>query len=252
MNRMNIALSATVGDGGVISVRDSYLNAIWHSGGIPTLLSPSTESEYIQEVAGCFDGFVFCGGEDIDPKYYGEGATLQIKNICSVRDEFEERLFRAAYASGKPILGICRGMQVVNVFLGGSLTQHIGGHIQSESREVRTHSVRVVGGSLLAEILDCGDGARWGKSTRGAEIARCGEMMRGGEILVNSFHHQVVNRLAAGLTIDAISGDGYIEACHSDGHKFLLCLQWHPECYYSLDSSSRLIFDAFIQACGGK
>ena len=226
MKRVNIALASGVHDG-MVSVRDTYLNSIWREGAIPTLLQPRADEEYVSRVAEDFDGFVFCGGEDIDPKYYGEENTAS-KNIRSIRDEFEKMLFDAVYRTGKPILGICRGMQVINVFLGGSLHQHIDGHVQEEHRSVRTHSVTLTEGSMLARIL-------------GEE-----------NIEVNTFHHQVVKALADGLTVDAMSKDRYIEACHAVEHPFLLCVQWHPESYYDDCETSRKIFKAFVEACVGR
>jgi putative glutamine amidotransferase len=173
------------------------------------------------------DGFLFCGGEDIDPKYYGEEKSRLLGNICSVRDEYEEKMFAAAYKTGKPILGICRGMQVINVFLGGSLHQHVDGHKQAESRDARTHTVELCESGVLRKIL--------GESA----------------IAVNSFHHQIVKRLAADLICNATStNDGYIEAFHHKEHPFLLGVQWHPECYFELSETSSKIFDEFIKACG--
>ena len=223
MRRINIARASSVNDG-MVSVRDTYLNSIWSEGAIPTLLQPRADENYVSRVAEDFDGFVFCGGEDIDPKYYGEDNTAS-KNICSIRDKFEKMLFDAVYKTGKPILGICRGMQVINVFLGGTLHQHIDGHVQQEHRSVRTHEVSLVGGSMLADII-------------GEE-----------KIEVNSFHHQVVKVLADGLEADAVNSDGYIEACHATEHPFLLCVQWHPESYYDFCETSRKVFEAFVGAC---
>jgi putative glutamine amidotransferase len=184
-------------------------------------------NEYIKEVCEHFDGFLFCGGEDLDPKYYGEEKSRLLGNICSVRDEYEEKMFSAAYKTGKPILGICRGMQIINVFLGGSLHQHIDGHKQAESRDARTHTVELCESGVLRKIL--------GESA----------------IAVNSFHHQIVKRLAADLICNATStNDGYIEAFHHKEHPFLLGVQWHPECYFELSETSSKIFNEFIKACG--
>lgn len=226
MCRLNIALSGSIKDGGVVSINKNYLSAIWAAGGIPTLLQPDTDDRYIGEVCRYFDGFVFCGGEDIDPKYYGERKNRNTKNICSLRDGFEEKLFYAVYQTGKPILGICRGMQIINVFLGGTLFQHISGHIQKEEKQVCTHTVSVKNGLLLKQIT--------GKN----------------ELLVNSFHHQAIKSLSSLLVADAVdTKDGYIEAFHDERHKFLLCVQWHPEACHTSDNASKAIFDAFIAAC---
>ncbi len=228
MKRPNIAMSSNVGKEGMLSIRDTYLKAVWKAGGIPSLLYPCTEDGYTKEVINSFDGFVFCGGEDIDPKFYGEEKSSNLVNICSLRDEFEHGLFIAALGSKKPILGICRGMQIINVFLGGSLYQHIDGHIQKEERDVATQCINVKNKSLLADITNAD------------------------RINVNSFHHQAIKSLAYGLYIDSVSSDGYIEAYHLEGHNFLLGVQWHPEALFDRDDSSKRIFEAFVNACRHK
>ena len=211
----------------MVAIRDTYLDSVYKAGAMPILLQPRADADFIEKICACSDGFIFSGGEDIDPAYYGE-ENIASKNICSIRDEFEKMLFDAAIKTGKPILGICRGMQVINVFLGGSLHQHIDGHVQEESREIRTHSVSVIENTLLSDILD---------SKR---------------VEVNSFHHQVIKTLAEGVTINALSDDGYIEAFHAKDHPFLIGVQWHPESYYNECETSKKIFEAFINACKGK
>ena len=224
MDRLNIALSVTI-DNEVISVNRKYLDAIVAAGGIPTVLSPIIDDKYMSEIVDFFDGFMFCGGGDIDPAYYGEEKSEHTKNICLSRDRFEEKLFHYAFASGKPVLGICRGMQIINVFLGGNLHQHIEGHMQKESRHIITHEVLIADETLLRRII--GDEA----------------------VFVNSFHHQAVKELADCLTVDAVSKDGYIEAFHHEKHRFLLGLQWHPESYFEFDASAAKVFRAFINSC---
>lgn len=225
MKKIIIALSSTLIEDGCVKVNEAYLDAIYGAGAIPMLLSPRVDDEYIQNVCETVDGFLFCGGDDIDPKYYGEEKSLLTRNICSERDEFECALFKAAYKTGKPILGICRGLQVINVFLGGSLHQHINGHRQKEARDVFTHSVKLCEGEMLQKML----------------VEE--------RIKVNSFHHQIIDRLAKTLACDAVSNEGYIEAAHCPTHKFLLGVQWHPECYFTKSESSSKIFKAFIEAC---
>lgn len=227
MSRLNIALSVTI-DNEVISVNRKYLDAIVASGGIPTVLSPFIDDKYMSDMVDFFDGFMFCGGGDIDPSYYGEEKSEQTKNICFIRDRFEEKLFRYVYSCGKPILGICRGMQIINIFLGGTLHQHIEGHMQKEDRHTQTHAVSVIKGSFLNKLTD--------KES----------------LFVNSFHHQAVKELADCLTVDAVSEDGYIEAFHHEKHRFLLGLQWHPESYFAIDESADKVFKAFINSCKQK
>lgn len=226
MRKVIVALSATVSEEGFVKVSEAYLDAVRESGGIPSVLSPRLDDGYVNNICATSDGFLFCGGEDIDPKYYGEEKSTLVKNICSKRDRFEEKLFAAAYKTGKPILAICRGMQVINVFMGGSLHQHIDGHVQAEARCVPTHAVTLDADGLLKKIL-------------GQEI-----------ITVNSFHHQAIKKLAPALFCDAISAvDGYIEAFHHTSHHFLLGVQWHPENYCAKCETSTKIFEAFIEAC---
>ena len=224
MEKIIIALSSSLSPNDYVTVKVDYLDAVRAAGGIPSVLSPRLDDDYIREICETSDGFLFCGGDDLDPKYYGEEINGS-ENICSMRDEFEQKLLAAAMKTGKPILGICRGMQVINVFLGGSLYQHIEGHRQSEPRNVRTHGVRLSDG-FLKDII-------------GEELMQ-----------VNSFHHQLVKRLADPLVPDAESvNEGYIEAFHYPNHKFLVCVQWHPEAYFAESETSSRIFERFIEAC---
>ena len=129
------------------------------------------------------------------------------------------------YELNKPILGICRGLQMLNVFLGGSLNQNIPDHSQSAKRSTHEQRVSVIKSSPLFEIVQ--------KET----------------IFTNSFHHQSIKSLGKSLNIDAIADDGCIEAVHSLDHRYCFGVQWHPENFYTLDESSRAIFTSFINAC---
>lgn len=204
-----------------------YLNAIWYAGGIPVTLSYTTDPEKLARYAEIFDGFLFSGGVDVDPVKYGEEKKFDSVNIDGERDAFEEALFSVVYPTGKPILGICRGIQSVNVWLGGTLHQHIDGHSQGEPKQVRTHSIQIYEGSMFHEI--------------------CGKT----SVMVNSCHHQVVKTLAPALVADAVNEDGYIEAAHQPDHRFLFAVQFHPESYYQMedDDHSSAIFKAFVNAC---
>ena len=224
MNRPLIALMVSLEDG-LMAVNRTYLNAVWHSGGCAVALPYTDDEEKINQFVEEFDGFLFTGGDDIDPAYYGQEKHPKTENICSERDAFEQKMFHAAYKTGKPILGICRGEQVINVFLGGDLTQHIEGHVQTARRAVREQAVDLVENGMLHNIL--------GQT----------------KIYTNSFHHQVVNKLADRLICDGYSFDGYIEAYHDPEHPFLLGVQWHPEGYFDIDETSSKIFDAFVEAC---
>lgn len=223
--RAKIAMLASLDNEQQVYINQDYLNAVLAAGGIGTVLPYTTNPDLIKEYCNMFDGFIFCGGVDIDPKYYGQDKAPETENVCSVRDEFEYAMFKQVYPTGKPILGICRGEQVINVFLGGTLRQHIEGHKQTKARSVREQHTRLVENGFLHKTIE--------------SI----------EISTNSFHHQVVDTLGKGLVCEAYSSDGYIEAIRSAEHNFCLGVQWHPENYHYTDETSLKIFRAFIKAC---
>lgn len=214
-------------DGNLVSLNKEYLEAIWKSGGMAVILPYTEDDGQINEYAQTFDGFLFCGGGDLDPKYYNEELHPKTSNVSSERDAFEFKMFHAAYSTEKAILGICRGEQVINVFLGGSLYQHIEGHSENcgHGRSECCQSVLLDKKGMLFSLT--------GKKN----------------IRVNTFHHQCVARLGEGLVCDAMSEDGYIEAFHLPEYRFCLGVQWHPELYYDFDESSSDIFKAFVNAC---
>jgi putative glutamine amidotransferase len=214
-------------DGGKMMMNQTYMNAIWRAGGLPVVLNYTTDPDSLAEYAAIYDGFLFSGGVDVDPVKYGEEKQFDSVEIDDVRDAFEEALFKAIYPTGKPILGICRGIQSINVWMGGTLHQHIEGHRQEAPGTERTHSVRITEGSLLSGL--------------------CGKT----EVMVNTFHHEAVKVLAPALSVDAVSADGYVEAAHQEGHRFLFATQFHPEIYCGLenDDHSLAIFTAFVEAC---
>ena len=207
-----------------------YSNAVWQAGGLPVALAYTTDPAKLAEYAAIFDGFLFSGGDDIHPSRYGEEIAFDNVVCDTNRDAFEEALFAAVYPTGKPILGICRGIQSINVWMGGTLRQDIGGHRQTEPGSSRTHAVEIREGSLFHAL--------------------CGRT----SVMVNSFHHQVVKDLATGLVVDAVSEDGVVEACHlpTSEHPFLFAVQFHPESYCDRedDDHAAAIFAAFVTACG--
>ncbi len=209
------------------TVSARYLDSVWRAGGVAVILSYTVDPQKIAEYAAIFDGFLFSGGVDLDPAMYGEEKQSDSVEIDPDRDAFEEALFRAVYPTQKPILGICRGIQGINVWLGGTLHQHIEGHRQDISGEERPQSVTVLAGGMLHRL--------------------CGKE----HISVNTFHHQAIKTLAPGLVCDAMSEEGYVEAAHAPEHPFLFCVQFHPEIYNHRedDDHSRSIFKAFIDAC---
>lgn len=214
-------------DGPQLRTPSRYMDAVWQGGALGVPLVYTTDPEKVSGYVDCCDGFLFSGGVDLDPVLYGEEKQFDTVEIDADRDAFEMAMFPAIYASRKPILGICRGIQLINVALGGTLHQHMEGHRQSEPEMVRPQTIRLPEGSLLGQI--------------------CGKQ----EIRVNSFHHQCVKELAPGLVADGISTDGYVEALHAPRHPFLLAVQFHPEIYQHCadDDHAKAIFAAFATAC---
>ncbi len=203
------------------TVSSFYLDAVWRADGVGVMLPYTDDGEKALDYAALFDGFLFSGGVDIDPTLYGEEKCFDGVQIDRARDAFERRLFAAVYPTGKPILGICRGLQAINVFLGGTLYQHLEDHMQSVPGDVCEQKITVEKGSMLHRI--CGKSA----------------------FCVNTFHHQAVKDVAPNLAVDARAHDGCIEALHDPTHPFLLALQFHPE--RALTSESSLIFEAFVK-----
>lgn len=213
-----------------MGVGERYARRIQEAGAVPTVLLPPESPEDAEALAASaverMDGLLLAGGYDVDPAYYGESPAPGLGTVEPLRDAFEIALVRAFRRAGRPILGICRGAQVLNVALGGTLYQDIPGHNQSEPRPQATHPVFLAAESRLFRILG---GVR--------------------ELAVNSFHHQAVRTLAPGLVAVAHAPDGTIEAVEAREGAFLLGVQWHPE--WLEDEASRAIFRAFVSAAGG-
>jgi len=212
----------------------NYLDAIRTAGGIPILLPLNVNKEELAVAANICDGFLFTGGPDISPFRFQEETIRQCGVVVPERDNMEEDLFTLAMESDKPILGICRGIQVLNVFLGGTLYQDIPAqldsafqlaHSQPSGNSVLSHSVKIENDSLLYQIVSK-------------------EYMQ-----VNSFHHQAIKGLAPSLLIAATAPDLLIESVYLPEKKFFLGVQWHPEHLFSSNEDALNIFKAFVNAC---
>ena len=209
-----------------------YMDLIIKSGGVPVMLSFSDDEQSVKEIADRFDGFVFTGGDDIDPAKYGEEKIKECGQPCVHRDSLEFALFREVIKTDKPILGICRGMQFLNAALGGTLyqdlpTQKPSGvcHKQPAPFDALTHSVTVEKGTLLYDIV-------------GTE-----------KLMVNTLHHQAVDKIAPCLVPCAKADDGLVEAVYDPEKAFLLGVQWHPEMIFGQEENSIKIGKAFVEAC---
>ena len=225
MQRPFIGITCSKTAEGKIAMSQNYLNSVWEAGAVGVFLAYTQDPEKLAEYARVFDGFLFGGGDDMDPARYGEVKMFESVEIDADRDAFELALYEQIKPTGKPILGICRGLQLLNVAEGGTLYQHIDGHRQNTPGTNTEQKTLVYRDSMLYRMTE---------ST---------------EIYVNTFHHQNVKALAPTLTADAESEDGYIEAAHMENHPFYLAVQWHPEIYYQSDASMQKVFSAFVQAC---
>ncbi len=209
-------------------VADPYVTAVYQAGGLPFLL-PSLDPTQVEDVYAACDGFLFSGGVDVDPYYFGEEPQQGLGEIDPQRDAFEIALARLVLQGRKPALAICRGIQVVNIAAGGSIYQDITTitslcHSQQAPRYHGSHTVEIAEDSRLYQIL------------------------KNKDIRVNSFHHQAVNLVGKGLKACGWSKDGLIEAVEIQ-HKeqWILGVQWHPECCYAIDSSAHKLFQSFIR-----
>ena len=226
-----IGVFATIEDDGTQSIAREYIEALGSAGAIPLLVAYTEDKADIRELVSELDGFCLSGGLDVDPVHYGESAGFDSVEIHKRRDAFELLAIPELIASGKPILGICRGAQVMNVALGGSLYQDlpsqlgIEGHRQTGGRYEASHEATVLEGTPLAELIGAG------------------------RIRINSFHHQAIKRLGDGLCTMAVSDDGVIEAVYREGEQYVRLYQWHPERLIGSDAAERAIFSDFAEAC---
>ena len=212
-----------------------YVEGVAEAGGVPVVLPPVVGVRGAEALLEGLDGLLLSGGSDLDPGYYGERPVPELGVTLPERDAFEMALLEHALRRKIPILGICRGMQVLNVALGGTLYQDLPsqmdhmvllGHRQETPKWQPTHEVEVDGGSKVAEIL-------------GAD-----------ELKVNSYHHQAIKKLASGLVAVAHAPDGVIEAVESGdlSKRWVIGVQWHAEAMREAGPEHRNLFEAHVSA----
>ena len=212
-------------------IQQAYLDAILTAGGLPMLLPTSLPINALPELVNRFDGFVLSGGGDVDPALYSGHLDTTIHSIDPERDAFELALIPLVLAADKPLLAICRGVQVLNVALGGSLYEDIASALPAAQRhdwypnyprDYLAHTVEVEPGSRLARIL----------GTR--------------KLRTNSLHHQAIRQPAPALEVVAHAEDGVIEAVELPEKRFAIGVQWHPECLPEEPAMQRL-FSEFVK-----
>lgn len=206
--------------------QSKYIESLARAGAGMRWVELSDPERAVQDALTC-DGLLLPGGGDMDPKFYGQARIPACGEPNLLRDAAEPLLLRAFLAADKPVLGICRGIQVMNAVLGGDLYQDIKPfeHLPHNDHWAKVHTVTVRRGTLLSRIL--------GQDT----------------VLVNSQHHQAVDRVAPGFTLAALSEDGIVEAIEKPDARFCLGVQWHPEWLSDADPAMQSLFDAFVNAC---
>lgn len=206
------------------SVGALYVDAVRRARGLPILLPP--EEPALETMLDRIDGLLLTGGGDVDPARYQGAMHERVYGVDASRDETEIALARAAVERSLPVLGICRGAQVLNVALGGTLFEHLPegeGELLHRARGKSVlHAVHLVSGSRLRTLL--------GKD----------------EIVTHSYHHQAIRSVGRGLEVVAHAPDGVIEAVELSGHPFAVGVQWHPEMSAQTDPTQQRLFDAFV------
>ena len=208
-----------------------YLCGVEEAGGIPVILPPRGDPDSLEVLLDHVDGVLFTGGQDVDPAIYGQKPGENCGAICTERDRLETSLLPLCMKRDLPVLGICRGIQLINAALGGTLWQDLPTDRPSEvphryndpDNEV-AHRVGLIPGTPLWALL------------------------KTDEMGVNSHHHQAIRDLAPCLREMARSEDGLIEAVWHPGKRFLWAVQWHPEMSLHTFSASSLLFEAFVRA----
>jgi putative glutamine amidotransferase len=230
---IGVSTSVTIGENPERAyVNSAYLHAVQQAGGVPVLLPPQLSAVSLQRLVAELDGLLLTGGGDVDSALFDEAPHPTVYGVAPTRDRLETSGLHLALQRGLPILAVCRGMQVLNVALGGSLHQDVGSdpgtqlpHSQKEPREQPSHKVTIAPGSRLAETL-------------GAD-----------ELEVNSMHHQAIKRLGRGLTAVAWAPDQIVEGAElGDPARFVLGVQWHPEELVGHSEPARRLFAALVAA----
>jgi putative glutamine amidotransferase len=209
-----------------------YVTAIHEAGGIPVILPVGLEARYPNKMIGMLDGLLLPGGGDIDPNTYGDYPNEKLGRVDPRKDRTEIDLFTLAFNQNMPILGICRGVQLLNIALDGTLYQDLVGQIRMSMNHYPEYPA-----SEMCHKVDIEKGTRLHKIL--------GESM----IWVNSSHHQAIKLHGKGLVVNAKSPDGVTEGLEQPSKKWVIGVQWHPELYWRNDRLMTKLFKEFVEAC---
>lgn len=217
-----------------IAVGDDYAHAVEAAGGIAVVIPYPTSLDSVPELVSRLDGLILSGGEDPDPLLYGQSTKRGLGVVVRDRDDLEIALVHEMMTQGKPVLGICRGIQLLNVAFRGTLYQDLDRewrgeiqHMQRAARHHRSHALRVTPGSRLCNAL-------------------CGQV----ELRCNSFHHQAVDQVGGGLVATAWDEEGLIEAVEHTDAPYVIGVQWHPENLWREDATQFGLFQGLVDATG--
>lgn len=213
-------------------VNEDYINSVIKNGGIPYIIPMNREQEVIKEQIERVDGLILSGGHDVAPRYYNEEPYKDLGEILPERDEFDFKLVEFAKKRNLPILGICRGCQILNIYYGGSLFQDLNlkngadiKHNQVKFPSMASHSVDLVDGTKLKKIF------------------------KEESLMVNSFHHQIIDKVSPSFQISAYSKDGVVEAIENPAYEYMIGVQWHPEMLHKVEEKMNLLFSELIKNC---
>ena len=214
-----------------LDINNAYLHSVEQAGGIPICIPNATE-ETVEALLSIVDGLLLIGGEDVDPFLFGEEPHQKIGRTVRQRDDSDLLLMKHAFEKQMPILGVCRGAQVMNVAFGGTIIQDIPsqvenalGHKQLSKRGALAHSVEVL-------------------------TPKFKEIFEDDVFRVNTFHHQSVGELGKGLILSAVAKDGIIEGIEHESHPYCVSVQWHPEELAPVgDIYAQRLFKSFVDAC---
>ena len=232
-----IGISDTHRDGTSAAIPRSYVDAVLIAGGIPVVIPLMNDDVEMIQLLNSLDGVIFTGGEDFDPAYYNEKPIPQLGKVNAPRDRFDLKLIRLAAERNVPILGICRGHQLINIAFGGTLYQDLPAqysdksirHRQSQSSVEASHAVHV------------------------EDFTNFSAIVKEKTLMVNSAHHQAVKDVAGGFKIAGRSTDKVVEAIEKiDGENWILGVQFHPEMRVTRDNAMRRIFEYFVEVTGSR
>ncbi|MCL6430889.1 MAG: gamma-glutamyl-gamma-aminobutyrate hydrolase family protein [Anaerolineae bacterium] len=234
-------LASSTGSAHRCSLGHRYVEALRRAGAAVVVVPPSSDGEFLRPAYRFLSGLLLSGGGDLAPETYGQPDTGLCRGVDRERDQAELLLARWAFEDDLPLFAICRGIQVLNVALGGTLIQDIPSEVPGalahygaadQPREQPQHPVEVAGRSRLAAILARGGADR--------------------QVAVNSFHHQAVQQIAPALKAVAWAPDGLVEGLECADRSFLVGVQWHPEEMAAGDPVQQALFDGFVAACAAR